>query len=145
MTTHNRAARALTIAGCAVLVISAILHVFGGVKAGFPALAASNLNPAMKSAFQVVFLSLGWHWIVTAVVAACAIAAETRLRNAIILFCGAAVLLEALAGAWAMGWFIGNEMIGAAAILLLCGGLLFQPAAGVDSRIPEVSANPNQN
>lgn len=136
MTTHNRAARALTIAGCAVLVLSAVLHVFGGIKVGFPALAASNLNPAIKSAFQVVFLSLGWHWIVTAVVAACAITANTRLRNVIVLVCGAAVLLEALAGAWAMGWFIGNEMIGAAAILLLCGGLLFRPTAEGRSRLP---------
>lgn len=133
MTNHNQLARSFTIAGCAVLVISAVLHVFGGIKAGFPALAASNLNPAVKSAFQVVFLSLGWHWIVTAVVAACAIAAETRLRNVIVLFCGAAVLAEALAGAWAMGWFIGNEMIGAAAILLLCGGVLFTPAAGAEA------------
>lgn len=141
MTNHNHLARSFTIAGCAVLVISAVLHVFGGIKVGFPALAASNLDPAVKSAFQVVFLSLGWHWIVTAVVAACAIAAETRLRNAIVLFCGAAVLSEALAGAWAMGWFIGNEMIGAAAILLLCGGLLFRPtAAAATSSSPYLPA-----
>ncbi len=139
MTNPNRLARPLTLAGCAVLVISAVLHVFGGIKVGFPALAASNLNPAVQSAFQVVFLSLGWHWIMTAVVTALASAVQTRLRNAIVLFCGAAVLLEALAGAWAMGWFIGNEMIGAAAILLLCGGLLFRSATPVLARVPQTA------
>lgn len=72
----------------------------------------------------VVFLSLAWHWIVIAVVALLAGLSQTRLRKPLVLFCGLAVLFEAGAGAAIMGFFIGNEMICAAALLLICGGLL---------------------
>ena len=41
-----------------------------------------------------------------------------------ILLCGVAVLIEAVAGAAMMGLFIGNEMIGVAGLLLVCGGLI---------------------
>jgi hypothetical protein len=75
--------------------------------------------------FRVVFLSLGWHWFVTAIVALLAGVTETKLRKMLVLFCGLAVLLEAGVGASMMGFFMGNEMIGAAALLLVCGGLLF--------------------
>jgi hypothetical protein len=47
------------------------------------------------------------------------------LRKTLVLLCGLAVLLEAGVGASMMGFFIGSEMIGAAALLLVCGGLLF--------------------
>jgi hypothetical protein len=48
------------------------------------------------------------------------------LRKTLVLLCGLAVLLEAGVGASMMGFFVGNEMIGAAALLLVCGGLLFE-------------------
>lgn len=51
---------------------------------------------------------------------------ETRLRKTLLLFCGLALLLEAGVGASLMGLFVGNEMIGAAALLLVCGGVLFE-------------------
>jgi hypothetical protein len=113
--------------GSVVLIASAALHCFPGYsKLASPALAASNLDPGLKAAFGVVFLSLGWQWLVTAIVALLAGIAETRLRKTLVLFCGLAVLLEAGVGASMMGVFIGNEMIGAAALLLVCGGLLFE-------------------
>jgi hypothetical protein len=66
----------------------------------------------------------------TAIVALLAGVTETRLSKMLVLLCGLAVLLEAGIGASMMGFFIGNEMIGAAALLLVCGGLLFdQPGA----------------
>jgi hypothetical protein len=40
------------------------------------------------------------------------------------LTCGLAVLIEAGVGVSMMGFFIGNELIGTAALLLVCGGLL---------------------
>ena len=93
---------------------------------GFPALASSNLDPRLQAAFRVVFLSLAWHWFITATVALLAGVTETRLRKTLVLFCGFALLLEAGFGATMMGLFVGNEMIGAAALLLVCGGLLFE-------------------
>ena len=126
MNGRNKAARVFVIVGSAALVASAALHCFAGYRKGFRALAMSNLDPGLKAGFRVVFLSLGWHWLVTAIVALSAGIIETRLRKTLVLFCGLAVLLEAGVGASMMGFFIGNEMIGAAALLLVCGGLLFE-------------------
>jgi hypothetical protein len=98
---RNKAARVFVILGSVALVASAALHCFAGYsKVASPALAMSNLDPGLQ--------------------------AETRLRKTLVLFCGLAVLLEAGVGASMMGFFIGNEMIGAAALLLVCGGLLFE-------------------
>jgi hypothetical protein len=83
------------------------------------------LSPRLKEAFRVVFLSLGWHWVVTAVVALLAGVTGTRLRKVLLLTCGLAVLIEAGVGVSMMGFFIGNLLICTAALLLVCGGLLF--------------------
>lgn len=125
MNGRNKAARGFLISGCLVLFANAALHCVGGYEVGFPALNASNLDPRLQVAFRVVFLSLAWHWVVTAIVALLAGLTQTRLRKILVLFCGLAVLLEATAGASMMGFFVGNEIIGAAALLLVCGGLLF--------------------
>ena len=130
MSGRNEAARVFVILGSVVLFASAALHCFAGYSKVFQALTTSNLNPGLQAAFRVVFLSLGWHWLLTAIVALLAGVTETRLRKMLVLLCGLAVLLEAGVGASMMGFFIGNEMIGAAALLLVCGGLLFdQPGA----------------
>jgi hypothetical protein len=125
MSRRNKAALALVIVGSAVLFASAALHFFGGYTQIFPLYAASNLSPRLKVAFRVVFLSLGWHWTVTAVLALLAGVTETRLRKVFVLTCGLAVLIEAGVSASMMGFFIGNELIGIAALLLVCAGTLF--------------------
>lgn len=122
---RNRAARAFVVLGSVVLLASAALHSFAGYHNALPALTASNLNPGLQQALKVVFFSLGWHWVVIAMVALTAGMTETTLRRPLVMLCGLAVLLEAGVGASIMGFFIGNEIIGAAALLLLCGGLLF--------------------
>jgi hypothetical protein len=125
MSGRNKAARVFVVLGCVVLFVSAALHFFGGYSQVFSMVAASNLSPVLKDAFRVVFLSLGWHWMLTAVLALLAGLSDTKLRKVVVLICGLAVLVEAGAGARMMGFFVGNEMIGTAAILLICGGLLF--------------------
>jgi hypothetical protein len=126
MNGRNKAARVFVILGSAVLVASAVLHCFAGYSKGFRALAMSNLDPGLQAAFRVVFLSLAWHWLLTATVVLLAGITETSLRKTLVVLCGLAVLLEAGVGAGMMGFFIGNEMIGAGAFLLVCGGLLFE-------------------
>jgi hypothetical protein len=128
MSGRNKAACAFVIVGSAVLLASAALHFFGGYTQIFPLYAASNLSPRLKVASRVVFLSLGWHWTVTAVVALLAGVTETRLRKVLVLTCGLTVLIEAVVGASMMGFFIGNELIGTAALLLVCAGMLFDPS-----------------
>ena len=125
MSARAKTACTLVILGCLVLLASAVLHCVGGYTAGFPALRASNLDPRLQAAFRIVFLSLAWHWVVTAAVVLLAGLTQTRLRKPLVLFCGLALLLEAAAGAGVMGFFIGNEILGTAALLLVCGGLLF--------------------
>lgn len=121
---QGKVARGLVTAGSIVLIVSAVLHALGGVKVGFPALRSSNLAPGMQAAFRVVFLSLGWHWLVLAAVVLLANSSPGRMRRALVLLCGVAVLIEAVVGAGMMGLFIGNEMIGVAGLLLVCGGLI---------------------
>ena len=125
MSGRHKAARVLVILGCVVLFASFALHSFAGFSQVFPALDASNLNPRLQAAFRVIFLALGWHWLLTAIVALVAGFTETKLRKTLVLVCGLALLLEAGVGASMMGFFIGNEMIGSAALLLVSAGLLF--------------------
>ncbi len=122
---RNGAARVFVILGCVLLFASAALHSFAGFSKVFPVLATSNLSPGLQAAFRVIFLALGWHWLLTAIVALLAGFTETKLRKTLVLLCGLGLLLETGAGVGMMGFFIGNEMIGTAALLLICGGLLF--------------------
>ena len=126
MSGRDKAGRVFVVLGSVVLIASAALHCFGGYRMLSLALSASNLNPGLQAALRVVFLSLGWHWVVAAIVALLAGLTETRLRKILILLCGFAVLIEAGVGASMMGFFIGNELIGSAAVLLICGGLLVE-------------------
>lgn len=126
MNRRDKAARILVILGGALLLASAGLHSVAAKTIAFPALASSNLAPGLQAGFRVAFLALAWHWIVIALIALVAGLAETRLQKFIVIFCGLSVLLEAIVGAIMMGLFIGNEMIGSAAILILIGGFVFE-------------------
>jgi hypothetical protein len=125
MNGRQKGARLLVALGSFVLFASAALHCVASTRMAFPALAASNLSPGLQAAFRVIFLSVGWHWVVIAIVALMAAFTETRLRKVLVLLCGLALLLEAGVGASMMGFFIGNEMIGAGGLLIVLGGLLF--------------------
>jgi hypothetical protein len=81
MSGRNKAARVFVVLGCVVLFVSAALHIFGGYSQVFSMVAASNLSPVLKDAFRVVFLSLGWHWMLTAVVALLASATRNCARR----------------------------------------------------------------
>jgi hypothetical protein len=128
MNWRNNAARILVTSGSIVLFAAAVLHFFAGYSTGFAALAASNLKVGLQTAFRVVFLSVGWDWILLGTIALVAAFKATAARKALVLVCGLGVLIEAVAGAAIMGIFIGNEMIGAGAVLIIIGGLLFENA-----------------
>lgn len=130
MNGRNRPGQMLVTFGSVVLFIAAALHFRGGHSTGFPALAASNLNPALKSAFRVVFLSVGWDLIVFGLIAAVAAVKAGAGARAVVLLCGLGLLVETVGGAAAVGIFLGNELTGAAAILLIVGGFLLRGASG---------------
>lgn len=82
----------------------------------------------LQTAFRVEFLSVGWDWILLGTIALVAAFKATAARKALVLVCGLGVLIEAVIGAAIMGIFLGNEMIGAAAVLIIIGGLFFENA-----------------
>lgn len=131
MNGRNQAARILVTIGSIVLFASAALHFLAGFRIGFPALAASNLKADLQSGFRVVFLSVGWDWILLGVIVLVAAFKAIAARKAIVWVCGFGLLIEAVVGAAIMGIFIGDEIIAAAAILIVIGGFLFESAERV--------------
>lgn len=120
------------ILGSIVLLASAVLHCLAYMKIASPGVGASNLSPELQSVFRVAFLSMAWNWIALAVIVLVVTFGETRFRKAVVLVCGFAVLIQAAFTVPFVGFFIGNEMIGAASILIIVGGFLFNgsnPAA----------------
>jgi len=126
MSGRNRAAQILVTIGSVVLFASAALHSVAAYPKVTPALAASNLNADLQAALRAVFLLVGWDWVVIAIITLVVGFTETKLRKIIVLICGVAVLVETALTLAIMGVFLGNEMIGSAALLLVAGGLLFQ-------------------
>ena len=130
MNRGNKAGRILVALGAIVLFASAVLHSVGAYPKVSSAMSASNLSARLQGPLRAVFLLVGWDWIVVAVVALVAAFTETKLRKVLVLLCAVAVLVEAGITLAFIGVFLGNEMIGSAALLILCGGLLFQDTAG---------------
>ncbi len=126
MNGRNKAARILVAMGSLVLLASVAVHSLGAYPRLSTALSASNLNAPLQEALRAVFLLVGWDWIVIATVALLAAFTETKLRKMLVLFCAAAVLAETALTLAFIGVFVGNELIGSAAVLLLAGGLLIQ-------------------
>jgi len=123
MGVSNRSAKILVLLGCIDLLVAAAVHFLGAYPGLSAALTASNLIGPLQSAVRVVFLLVGWQWIVTAAVALVAVFTPTRLSKPVILICSIGLLVETALTLQFVGVFIGNEMIGSAALLLLFGGL----------------------
>ncbi len=126
MNRRNKAGQILVAIGSIVLFASAAVHCLAAYPKLSQALTASNLSVSLRAALRAVFLLAGWDWIVIAIIALVAAFTETKLRKFVVLFCGGAVLVEAGLTLALMGLFVGNEMIGSGAILILVGGLLFE-------------------
>jgi len=131
MSGRNKAARILVTLGSVVLFASTAFHSLVAYPRLSRALSSSNLNAALQEALRAIFLLAGWDWIVIAIVALLAVFTETKLRKILVLLCGVAVLVETALTLAFIGVFLGNELIGSAAVLLIIGGLLVQnvPAA----------------
>jgi hypothetical protein len=118
--------RTLVTLGCILLVVAAGIHCLVYQEFTGAAVDASNLPIPLQSVFEVAFLSMAWSWIVLALIALVVTFGEARLGKPIALICGFAVLIQAVFTVPILGFFIGNEMIGAASLLIIAGGFLFQ-------------------
>jgi len=125
MITRRNMSRALVTLGCIVLLVAAAIHCVAYLKFSAPAVHASNLPIAMQSVFEIAFLSMAWSWIVLALIVLVVTFKQARLGKPIALICGFAVLIQTVFTVPMVGFFLGNEMIGAASLLILIGGFLF--------------------
>ncbi len=71
---------------------------------------------------------MAWHWIVLGIIVLLAAFAETQLGKPLVLICGVAMLAETGLTLGFIAPFIGNELIGTAGLLIVCGGLLLERA-----------------
>ena len=124
MNGRRKGASLLVGLGCAVLLTAATLHLIAGYPQVSSALRGSNLNMGLQAALRAVFLLIGWDWIATAIIVLIAAFTATRIRRALVLFCGFLLLFHAALMLAFLGWFVGSDMILASALLILCGGLL---------------------
>ena len=125
MITRRSMSRALVTLGCIVLLVAAAVHCVAYLKFSGPAVHASNLPIELQSVFEIAFLSMAWSWIVLALIVLAVTFREARLGKPIALICGFAVFIQAVFTVPMVGFFIGNEMIGVASLLILIGGFLF--------------------
>ena len=125
MITRRTVSRTLVTLGCVVLLVAAAVHCLAYLKFSAPAVHASNLPIALQSVFELAFLSMAWSWIVLALIVAVVTFVETRLGKPIALICGFAVFIQAVFTVSMVGFFIGNELIGAASLLIIIGCFLF--------------------
>ena len=125
MITRRTVSRTLVTLGRVVLLLAAAVHGLAYLKFSAPPVHASNLPIALQSVFEIAFLSMAWSWIVLALIVLVVTFGEARLGKPIALICGFAVLIQAVFTVPMLGFFIGNEMIGAASLLIVSGCLLF--------------------
>lgn len=125
MITRRTVSRTLVTLGCVVLLVAAALHCLAYLRFSAPAVHASNLPIALQSVFAVAFLSMAWSWIVLAVIVLVVTFGQARLGKPIVLICGFAVLVQSVFTVPMVWFFIGNEMIGAASLLIVIGCFLF--------------------
>jgi hypothetical protein len=126
MITRRSMSRTLVMMGCILLLVAAAIHCLAYQKFAAPAVHASNLPITQQSVFEIAFLSMAWSWTVLGLMVLVVTFGQTRLGKLIALIGGFAVLIQALFTVPMVGFFIGNEMIGAASLLIIVGGFLFQ-------------------
>ena len=130
MNGRNNAARILVALGAMVLIAGALLHCMAAYPKVSTAVSASNLGAPLQRALRIVFLLVGWDWIMIAIIMLISTFTVTRLRKVIVLLCGFALLVTAAVMLAFLGWFVGTDIVLASALMSFCGGLLFHNTAG---------------
>ena len=116
----------LVIGGAVLLFLGAAIHTLAAYPHVAVAVASSNLSSQLKAALKSVFLLAGWDWVAIGVLALFALRA-TAGRKLLLVFCGVTILVETVITLVLIGPFLGNEIIGAAAIFILAGAALLKP------------------
>lgn len=136
MNNKNALARFLIISGAVVLFLSAAVHTFVAYPRVAAAVSVSNLSPTLKAALRTVFILAGWNWVAIGLLALLIALHAGTPRKLLALFLGASILVEAGLSFAMMGVFVGNELLAAAAALLLAGAYC---SGNPDSQRPAMS------
>jgi hypothetical protein len=126
MSHKNGLARFLIIAGAGVLFFSAAVHTFAAYPRVAAAVSGSDLSPTLKAALRTVFILVGWNWLAIGLLALLTALRAGTSHKLLVLLLGASILVETGLSLAMMGVFIGNELLAAAAALLLAGGSLLR-------------------
>ena len=129
MNGRDKAARILLSLGAMVLIAAALLHLSDYAK-DMRAVSTSNLSAPMQSEMRSLFFLVGWDWLVIAIIMLISAITVTEPRKLTVLFCGFALLVTLTVILAFMGWFWGCGVVLSSALMVLCGGLLFQNTAG---------------
>ena len=123
---RDRSAQVLVVLGSVVLLAAAVIHYLLAYPEVLLATRASNLDPPFQLAFRTVFLLVACDWVAVAVIALVAALKETRVRKPLVLLCASALMVSTGISLHLLGWFLGDEMLVTAGLLMACGGLLFK-------------------
>jgi hypothetical protein len=129
MNSRNYLARVLVALGAMVLIAVALLHLSDYPK-DLSAVSASNLGAPLQGAVRALYFLVGCDWIVIAIIMLISAFAVTKLGKVIVLLCGFALLVNMAVMLAFMGCFVGTDRVLPSALMILCGGLLFQNTAG---------------
>jgi len=126
MSHKNGLARFLILLGAGVLFLSAAVHTFAAYPRVAVAVNSSNLSSTLKAALRTVFLLLGWNWFAIGLLALLTTLRTGTSHKLMVVLLGASILVQTGLSLAMMGVFVGNELLAAAAALLLAGGLLLR-------------------
>jgi hypothetical protein len=129
MNGRNKAARILVSLAAMVLIAAALLHLSDYAK-DMRAVSASNLSAPLQNEVRSLFLLVGWDWLVVAIIILISAVTVRELRKLIVLFCGFSLLVTLAVTLAFMGWFWGCGVVLSSALMILCGGLIFQNTVG---------------
>jgi hypothetical protein len=127
MQNRKRIAQGLVALGSLALLVCAALHGIAGYHAVFGALQGTDVPPRLIPAFKAVWLFVSWHWIAVDIFALIAAYGQTSPRRTILLLCGLVPLVDAAGAYYAIGLFIGDELLAVAALAFLASAALFPP------------------
>ena len=125
MKNRRRIAQAIVILGSVVVFVSAALHGTFGYQGVVGALVSAKVDPGVIGAEKAIWLIVSWHWIVICVLALVASFGRAAPRKAILLLCGLAVIVDAIAAYAGVGLFIGDELLAIAGVAILTAAAIF--------------------
>jgi hypothetical protein len=115
-------ARLLILLGSIVMFVGALLHILGGLRGVFPALANAGLDPRIAGAIKCVWLVVSAHGVLLAP-ALVWISRRQGMRS-LLRYLALVPVVDSVLMYLFVGFFAGFYIVSASAVLLLAGAWL---------------------